>query len=343
MILPVIERYKRMKFFSSVVLGIGLLLSLNAQARPVTPFFTFNQSPLVQLYGLPAIEEARILNPGEQRYRLQADLASNYSIGQSGAESIVLDGEITRLTLAFSGHGGRNFEWGLQVPYVSHSGGMLDGFIRRWHDTFGMSQGGRTAVPDDVLNYRYVRDGQTLVSQTLESDGVGDVRLTGGWQLLRPGADDNTAFTLRASLKLPTGDSEQLRGSGGTDLALWLNGGYGGYGLGPSASVFGGLGVLLMNRGDVLPELQRSSVLFGSLGAGAWVLPRLSLKVQLDFNGAIYRDSELTQLGNDSLQLSVGGSLRLVKHTRIELAVVEDVAVATAPDVVFHATIVVQQ
>jgi len=81
MILPVIERYKRMKFFSSVVLGIGLLLSLNA----------------VQLYGLPAIEEARILNPGEQRYRLQADLASNYSIGQSGAESIVLDGEITRL------------------------------------------------------------------------------------------------------------------------------------------------------------------------------------------------------------------------------------------------------
>ncbi len=334
---------RHMKFFNSIVLSTFLLLSLAAQARPVTPFFTFNQSPLVQLHGLPAIEAARILDPGEQRYRLQADLASNFTVGRSGTESLVLDGETMRLTLAFTGHGGRNLEWGIQIPYVSHSGGVLDGFIRRWHNTFGMSQGGRTEVPNDVLNYQYVRDGQALVSQTLEGDGVGDVRLTGGWQLRRPGADDDTAFTLRASLKLPTGDSEQLHGSGGTDLALWLNGGYGGYGLGPSASLFGGLGVLLMSRGDVLPERQRSSALFGSLGAGAWVLPRLSLKVQLDFNGAIYRDSELTQLGSDSLQLSVGGSLRLAKHTRIELAVVEDVAVATAPDVVFHAAIVVQQ
>ncbi len=334
---------RRMKFFSAVIFGTGLLLSQNTLARPVTPFSTFNQGPLVQLYGLPAIEAAHILDPGEQRYRLQADLASNYTIGRSGTESLVLDGETMRLTLAFSGHGGRNFEWGIQIPYVSHSGGVLDGFIRRWHDTFGMSQGGRTEVPDNQLNYQYVRAGQTLVSQTLEGDGVGDVRLSGGWQLRRPGADDDTAVTLRASLKLPTGDSEQLRGSGGTDLALWLNGGYGGYGLGPSASVFGGLGVLLMSRGDVLPELQRSSALFGSLGAGAWLLPRLSLKMQLDFNGAIYRDSELTQLGNDSLQLSMGGSLRLAKHTRIELAVVEDVVVATTPDVVFHAAIIVRQ
>ncbi len=332
-----------MKWFRSIVLGTFLLLSLGAQARPVTPFFTFNQSPLVQLYGLPAIGAARILDPGEQSYRLQMDLANNFSVGRSGTESIILDGETTRLTLAFSGHGGRNFEWGIQIPYVSHNGGVLDSFIRRWHDTFGMSQGGRTDVPDNALNYRYVRDGQTLVSQALEGDGVGDIRLSGGWQLLRPGAGDDTAVALRASLKLPTGDSEQLHGSGGTDLALWLNGGYGGYGLGPSASVFGGLGVLLMDRGDVLPEQQRSSALFGSLGAGAWVLPRLSLKVQLDFNEAIYRDSELTQLGDDSLQLSVGGSLRLAKHTRIELAVVEDIAVATAPDVVFHAAVVVQQ
>ncbi len=319
------------------------LLPSTAQARPVTPFFTFNQSPLVQLYGLPAIGEARILDPGEQRYRLQADIASNYTVGRKGGESILLDGETTRLTLAFSGHGGRNFEWGLAIPYVSHSGGMLDGFIRQWHDVFGLPQGGRAEAADDVLDYRYVRDGQTLIGQTQEGEGVGDVRLSGGWQLRRPGADDNSALALRASLKLPTGDSTLLHGSGGTDLALWLTGAYGGYGLGPSASVYGGFGALLMNQGDVLPQQQRSYVPFGSLGAGAWVLPRLSLKLQLDFNGAIYRDSGLAQLGDDSLQLSMGGSLRLAKHTRIELAVVEDVAVATAPDVVFHAAIIVQQ
>lgn len=332
-----------MKFRRSFLLGAALLSPLLAQARPVTPLFTFNQSPLVQLYGLPAIGEARLLDPGEQRYRLQVDIANNYTVGRTGSESILLDGETTRLTLAFSGHGGRNFEWGLAIPYVSHSGGMLDGFIRNWHDTFGLPQGGRAGAADDVLDYQYVRDGQMLISQTREGEGVGDVRLSGGWQLLRPGADDSSAVALRASLKLPTGDSTLLHGSGGTDLALWLTGAYGGYGLGPSASVYGGFGVLLMNQGDVLPEQQRSHILFASLGAGAWLLPRLSLQLQLDFNGAIYRDSELTQLGSDSLQLSMGGSLRLAKHTRIELAVVEDVAVATAPDVVFHAAIIVQQ
>ena len=332
-----------MRFRCSFLLGAALLVPLLAQARPVTPFFTFNQSPLVQLYGLPAIGNARLLDPGEQRYRLQADLASNYTLGRSAYESLTLDGETTRLTLAFSGHGGRNFEWGLQIPYISHSGGMLDGFIRDWHDTFGLPQGGRETAPIDVLNYRYVRDGETRLEQNLDSDGLGDVRLTGAWQLMRPTGDEETALALRASLKFPTGDPALLYGSGGTDLALWLNGGYGGYGLGPSMSLFGGLGVLMMSKGEVLPELQRNTALFGSLGFGAWVLPRLSLKVQVDFNQAIYQYSELTQLADDSLQLSVGGSLRLIKHTRIELAVVEDIAVATAPDVVFHAAIVVQQ
>lgn len=326
------------------LLTLLLLLSAPAlQARPVTPFFTFNQSPLAQLYGLPPIGEARLLDPGEQRYRLQADLASNYTLGNSARESLVLDGETTRITLAFNGHGGRNLEWGLLVPYVSHSGGVLDQFVNTWHDTFGLPTGGRETAPIDQLNYRYVRDGETRIEQTEDSDGLGDVRLSGAWQLLRPSGDDEGALALRASIKFPTGDPALLHGSGGTDLALWLNGAYGGYGLGPSFSLFGGFGMLFMNKGDVLPELQRRNALFGSLGVGAWVLPRLSLKLQVDFNQALYEDSELTQLADDSLQLSIGGSLRLIKHTRIELAVVEDIAVATAPDVVFHAAIVVQQ
>lgn len=314
-----------------------------AVARPVTPFYTHDQSPLAELYGLPALQEARLLNAGEQRYRLVAELANNYTVGKAENEELLFDGETTRVVLDFAGHLGPRLEWGLQIPYVNHSPGVLDGLIRRWHDAFGLPQGGRERAPDERLDYHYVRNGETQFEQRLPSEGLGDIRLGGGWQLIQPREGQENALALRASVKFPTGDSMLLHGSGGTDLALWLSGAHGGYGLGVSGSVFAGVGMLLMERGDVLPEQQRQRVAFGSLGAGAWLHPSLSLKLQLDYHGALYRDSELTQLAQDTLQLSMGGSLRLIKYTEIELGVMEDVAVDTAPDVVFHLAITVSE
>lgn len=98
--------------------------------------------------------------------------------------------------------------------------------------------------------------------------GLGDVRLTGGWQFFRGEAEMPGEIALRASLKLPTGDSDTLRGSGSTDLALWLVGkkdfqmplGRG--------SVFGGMGAIAMTDGKVLKDQQRPLVGFGTLGIG---------------------------------------------------------------------------
>jgi hypothetical protein len=157
--------------------------------------------------------------------------------------------------------------------------------------------------------------------------------LTGAWQLWQSEGDDPQALALRASLKLPTGDEDHLLGSGSTDLALWLSGSQ--TFRGESLALFGAAGALLMSDGDVLADQQRHAAAFGTLGGGWRPLPRLALKAQVDGHTSCYNDSVLREL-SDSLQLAFGGTLGLTETLTLDIAISEDVAVNTAPDIVFH-------
>jgi Protein of unknown function (DUF3187) len=77
---------------------------------------------------------------------------------------------------------GNAWEWGVQIPYVGYDGGSLDSFIEDWHAAFGLPKGGRNNAPRNRLNFFYQRNGVTQLSLTNASAGIGDVRLTAGWQ-----------------------------------------------------------------------------------------------------------------------------------------------------------------
>ncbi len=59
-------------------------------------------------------------------------------------------------------------------------------------------------------------------------------------------------------------------------------------------------------------------------------------KIQLDWHSPFYINSDLKEINNWSAQIAVGGSILLPYNTLLDLAVVEDIIVNTAPDVVFH-------
>jgi hypothetical protein len=303
-------------------------------AQNVTPFFSFNQSPIIQLHGLPAIDNAGILRAGQARYRLVHDLASDYTFHTSATENLLFDGETNRTTLVYARGIGTGWEWGLQIPYVRHDGGWLDGFIEDWHDTFGLPQGGRDTAPHNQFSFLYQRQGVTQLALSEAVSGIGDVRLSAGWQW--PGGDKAQRLAVRAALSLPTGDSRQLRGSGGTDFALWLVADRAYRWWDWPATVFGGGGVLLLGDGEVLADQQRPAALFGSIGAGARVLPWVSLKLQADFHGPLYQRSELKEVNATAMQFLMGGDLQLGKKVQLDLMVGEDIIVHASPDVVFH-------
>jgi hypothetical protein len=322
----------------SSLLPLILLLCTPAAAHPsdIVPFQTHNQSPVVQIYGLPAISDSRILAAGSKELTLVIDIANNYVDDSARNEHITLDGETYRLNLVGRFGIGNRLELGFEIPYVFQSGGVLDGFIENYHSTFGFPQGGRDQAPNGRLLFNYQRNGANLFRIDQNNSGLGDLRLTAGVQLCKDEAESPRALALRASLKLPTGDSDELHGSGSTDLALWLTGSQGWKTASGIWEIFGGGGILGMTQGNVLPDQQQNAVVFGSLGAGWHPLAWLTLKVQFDGHTAFYKDSDLVELSSGSVQIVMGGTLHFSDQTSLDIGVSEDLVVKTAPDVVFN-------
>ena len=111
-------------------------------------FYTFNQAPLISIYGLPYIGEAGVAPRGEGDLRLTMDLANSYIREINSGETIELDGESLRLTLTGHYGIGSNLELGIDVPFIIVGGGFLDHFIEDYHHAFGFPDGGREDAPD---------------------------------------------------------------------------------------------------------------------------------------------------------------------------------------------------
>jgi hypothetical protein len=69
---------------------------------------------------------------------------------------------------------------------------------------------------------------------------------------------------------------------------------------------------------------------------GSWqALPKFGLKGQLDVHGAFF-DTPLEELGETAIQATLSAWRRTGERGTVEFAVVEDLAVSTAPDVVLQ-------
>jgi hypothetical protein len=293
------------------------------------PFAIRNQNPFIQIYGLPPMESA-ITTPS-QHLHAQAifDLANNSILKDSANESISLDGESYRLGLTLRYGLAKQREIGIEVPIVAHHNGVLDNFIEGWHDTFGLTNTERNKTPSNVLDYSYRRQGQELVAIRSNQDGLGDIRLFAGAGLYQS-TDQRQELTLRGSLKLPTGDSQGLLGSGSTDLALSLNGIDRRFSA-HRITTYGQLGLLALSNSDILPAQQRSWVAFGGLGLNWRATNIIDLKAQFDGHSSFYK-SELPQLGAEAIQLTVGGTIYVDRATALDLGVGENLFSDTTPD-----------
>ncbi|HEX9811692.1 MAG TPA: DUF3187 family protein [Burkholderiales bacterium] len=293
------------------------------------PLPTFNQSPLAQIYGLPTPDAARVLNRGQYQARVSLEAANNFLSVTSANESLELDGETHRASVVFK-TATANGEWGIEIPYLSHSGGSLDDFIDDWHQFLGLPRGGRENAPVGRLQFIYTRDGVDRLRVTDASSGIGDIRLLAGWK--QPDRD-TTDRTLRASLKLPTGNAAQLHGSGAADFALWLSAACAIRSCGGTVAWNAHAGALLLGRGDVLSEQQRRLVAFGGGGLAYRPWQPTVFKAELRAHSPFYRGTSLKPLGVSSFQLILGGTLIVGEDVAVDIGVTEDIRSETAPDV----------
>ena len=140
---------------------IFVLLSLScnsALAQDVTPFMLQNQSPLVQIFGLPPAEEPRLPPLHHLAARLGFTVSNNFTSEMRGRESLSLDGETFRFQAALRYGLTPRLAVGLDIPFIYHGGGIFDGSIESWHNLFHLPRNRRTAVPHGRLQYLYIRN-----------------------------------------------------------------------------------------------------------------------------------------------------------------------------------------
>lgn len=329
-----------MKMLKCCALVLALLCGVVpalAADMEITPFRITNQSPLIQVFGLPSESAPTVAPKGRLRLGLTMDVASSYTASGSSSEQVLLDGESYRWTLsAYYGLTDR-IEAGLEIPYVLYGGGFLDGFIIDWHRAFGLSQGGRDNAAKGRLLYSYQKNGVQKLRMSHADSGIGDISLNGGLKLYDTSNETSRdRVVLRAGLKLPTGDSNGLRGSGGVDFSLSLCGSMNGFTEWGSLGVFASLGGMAMTTGDVLHDQRNNVAGFGTFGLGWGPAEWISFKAQLNAHTPFYHGSSLDEISSGSLVLIVGGALRFPGNYLLDIGVSEDVLVSTAPDVGFH-------
>lgn len=304
--------------------------SLLANSVHAEPLPEADLSPLIANIGLARMDETAALPPARQgQWRLTSSTASHSSQNADGVEMSLFDGETTRISLATEWRVAERISIGVEVPYFTHSRGALDGVVEQWHDWFGFPNNLRDLVPRDQIDFRYSDNGVLLLDNQRSQRGVGDIRLTGSW-IWQDTATSTKA--LRVALKLPTGDSDQLTGSGAADIALGLVADHNMLGGSSRWTSFYRVYAVVVGKPDRLAS--RARRLIGQVNGGLSFLvhERLTLTAQATIRSQAY-DSDLRMLGDTALLLNVGGSIKLGERLRLAIAVGEDVRVDTAPDV----------
>ena len=278
------------------------------------PFSVSNENPFVAIYGNSKHRSASVLERDVAESKIGFNVNSNFEAETNEYRgSITLDGETEVWDLSYLRGLGNGWEVGVHVPLIKHSGGYLDRSIIRWHDWFGMPQGGRDWAVNDELNYSITTSRTDRLVLLNRKRGVGDVALFVGKEL-------TSNLVLRSQLKLPTGAPEKLMGSGGTDFNVSVDyvrnlGNAWSWGGSASLAYLSGNELGLTNQ-DVVAALG-SHIVYR-------VKPSLALKVQWDFSSGPYRHPDLEPLTKTAGVLSFGGSLRITDQDRLDLVFIEN-------------------
>lgn len=308
----------------SAVATFALLLATNASASSLP---TRDQNPLLAGFDLPAPINARV---PERTWSWDATFnwGSTALIQSSESESLLVDAESKELRIALERRINNRWSLALHVPYRELDGGSLDGFIDKWHDAFGLSEGARPRMRRDQLALRYRRDDQTLLDTQRPTNGLGDVSLLLSYQLA---ATPKTAVRTAMSIKAPTGDDHWFSSSGSVDISAIAAVEHA---LNDRWSIHGQGALTWLGESDLRLADQRDFV-WSAHGAVSWQATRhVELIAQLDAHRGLYRDTQIRFL-DDALVLSLGGAIHLNSGWNLHLGVSEDIAIERSPDVVF--------
>ena len=313
------------------VLGcVALVALLSGEAEASEPLYVKNLSPVIGLIGLPSQRDAFATAPGQLAVAVHGSIASHFVNDRDNDEFLNLDGETLRGALDLRLGIVENLDLQVEVPWLDHSGGELDEWIDDWHDFWGMSDGGRSDVPRDLLDYRYSTPQGGFGLQE-NAAGLGDINLSLNYVYYR---DEDAAASVAVGYKFGTGDNEDFTGSGEDDV--WAAVRFSGRHLSDlPLSWHGHAGYLHAGESDLMAGFQEQDFWFAGLSVDWRFARHWSALLQVDAHTAPLK-SDITGVGDEAYMGTIGVRWRFARNWSGDFSIVEDIGVETAPDVTFQ-------
>jgi len=298
------------------------------------PLYVKNLGPVAGLLGFPSQRDAATQDSHSLGVALHTAVANTYVNDANSHEYLNLDGETLRVALDLRYGLAPDWDLQLEVPWLEQSGGHLDRLIDNWHDLWGMSDGGRSQVPRNLLDYRYASTSAAGFLLEDDSSGLGDISLALNYAFYR---DADAVAAIALGYKFASGDDDKFLGSGGDDVYALVR--FSGRHLSDLPLRWHGhLGYLRAGDSKLLEGMQEQDLWFAGLGLEWLLTEHFSLLAQVDSN-APPTDSDITALGDTAATFTAGGRWRFTPQWSVDLSLVEDIGVETAADVAFQATL----
>jgi len=208
----------------AVVLGLVLcsgLIPQGAAAEGVGPFPVRNFQPIHQLVlGLPG-DRASVLKAGALDLRIELANTANVFSDTTPQTSVAMKFESLRSGVFLRYGATERLELAVEVPVLFRHRGIMDGMIQAVErGTTGLAPD-RRALKDAGHAFSVRSGGRTVMSGKEGVVGLGDASVMGKYQLLAE-TESAPAVSLRAAIKIPTGDEPRFLGSGSPDYGVGL-------------------------------------------------------------------------------------------------------------------------
>ena len=240
--------------------------------------------------------EEREAEPGRRQPLSLGELRSV----EPGGSLFFVDGELHRSTLRLSRGLLRSFELEVHLPWLDATGGFLDTTIEDYHELINIRDDQRPGVPRDVYTV-YLRspDGRELFLDRAPGAGLGEVVVSlkkTFWQ-----SDPHWILGLEGAVKAPTGEEEDLYGTGSWDFGLRVLAGHRWW----RARLDAGLGVTRLGAADRLGlGTQTRLAFFASLEF--FLSQRISVVGQTQLFQSPFRESGIPKLEDDVSTYEIG-------------------------------------
>lgn len=267
--------------------------------------------PLAVLHLQLPVNTLRILEEDQGRFEVNFHWANNYVL----EDNVTIDAETYTLELGGWYALRSDFYVGASISLLARDGGVLDGFVDGFHDTFGLSDADRSKRSNNAYEISIIDDqGET---RSLDRGiGAGDFVLRTHWNV-SPGDKWFPAVAIEAFMTLPT--STNGFGSSAPDLGMTVSFYKTIY---EDLHLYAVLGGTLITNTRVEGIKYRKSVLQATVGIEYVLLDDLSIIAQhMSYSGLLDNPSPLDKHRN---YIAGGIKWEFVEGYTLEFSVVEN-------------------